>query len=261
MNSKGVVHIVGPAGGTSEDKAELFAALDLEPRVYRSPLEFLRGFTHDKPCCLISAMRQPELSGLELLAQLQKRPIPPPVIMMTAYGDVKTAVQAMKLGAAEFLEIPVRDEALVGMVQNWIRVDAIRRGKASKCAAVREKLAKLSAREREVLAGVLGGQSNKEMAAKLAISAKSIEVYRGKLMAKMEACSIPDLVRDVLCCPLSSCSPLDYGYLCTGSGFYANTQGTNATFGTIPERHFSRIEYPSSKDEINCSRGSPEYNR
>ena len=74
----------------------------------------------------------------------------------------------------------MHDEVLLGVVQNWIRIDRVRRGKANKCAAVREKLAKLSAREREVLAGVLGGQSNKEMAAKLAISAKSIEVYRGK---------------------------------------------------------------------------------
>jgi two-component system response regulator FixJ len=255
MNSKGVVHIVDPGRGPIEDKAELFTALDLEPRVYRSPLEFLRGFTHAKPCCLISAMRQPELPGLELLAQLQKQPTPPPVIIMTAYGDVKTAVQAMKLGAAEFLEIPVHDEVLLGVVQNWIRVDRVRRSKANKCAAVREKLAKLSAREREVLAGVLGGQSNKEMAAKLAISAKSIEVYRGKLMAKMEACSIPELVREVLCCPLSSCGPSDYGYLCTGSGMCANTQGTNATFGTIPEIHFSRLEYVPSKEEMNGIRG------
>ena len=176
MNSKGVVHIVDPGSGSIEDKAELFAALDLEPRVYRSPLEFLRGFTHAKPCCLISAMRQPELPGLELLAQVQKQPIPPPVIIMTAYGDVQTAVQAMKLGAAEFLEIPVHDEVLLGVVQNWIRIDRVRRGKANKCAAVREKLAKLSAREREVLAGVLGGQSNKEMAAKLA---HQRQVHRG----------------------------------------------------------------------------------
>ena len=255
MNSKGVVHIIDSVGGAIEDKAQLFAELGLEPCVHRSPLEFLRGFTHTLPCCLISAMRQPELPGLELLAQLQRQPTPPPVIMVTAYGDVQTAVQAMKLGAVEFLELPVHDELLLGLVQNWIRIDRVRRNKAGKCAAVREKLAKLSAREREVLAGVLDGQSNKEMAAKLSISAKSIEVYRGKLMAKMEAGSIPELVREALHCPLSSCSPSDYGYLCAGSGYCSNSAGTNATFGTTPEIHFSRIEYVPSKEEMNGFRG------
>ncbi len=206
VNSKAVVHIVDHAGALAE-KAHLFAVLNLETRLHRSPLEFLREFTHDEPCCLISAMRMPELPGLELLAALQKQQVPPPVIMVTAYGDVKTAVQAMKLGAAEFLELPVHDELLLRSAQNWIRMDRVRCDKANKCTTVRARLSTLSAREREVLAGVLDGRSNKEMAAKLNISPKSVEVYRSKLMAKMEACSIPELAREVLCCPIFQCSP------------------------------------------------------
>jgi two-component system, LuxR family, response regulator FixJ len=260
MNSKGVVHIVD-SGGSLAEKADLFAELDLEPRVHCSPLEFLRGFTHAKPCCLISAMRMPELPGLELLAQLQRRPAPPPVIMVTAYGDVQTAVHAMKLGAAEFLETPVHDELLLRLVQNWVRVDRGRCGKAAKCAAVREKLGKLSARERDVLAGVLDGLSNKEMAARLSISAKSIEVYRSKLMTKMEACSIPALVREVMCCPAFQCSPSDYGYLCTGTGCFNNNTGQDFAFETISEIHFSRIEYAGSKNGVNDSRDEPYTHR
>ena len=200
------MHIIDFGEGPLAEKAHLFAALDLEPHVHRSPLEFLRGFTHAKPCCLISAMRMPELPGLELLAQLQKQPVPPPVIMATAHGDVTTAVQAMKLGAAEFLEFPVHDELLLGLVQNWIRIDRARRNKAGKCATVREKLGKLSSREREVLAGIVDGLSNKEMAVRLGISAKSIEVYRGKLMTKMEARSIPEASGAALDCPLFRCT-------------------------------------------------------
>lgn len=260
MNSKGVVHIVDPGGALAE-KARLFAALDMEPQVHASPLEFLRGFTHDKPCCLVSAMRMPELPGLELLAFLQRQQVPPPVIIVTAYGDVETAVQAMKLGAAEFLEVPVRDELLLRLAQNWIRVDRSRRAKAGKCAAVREKLGKLSSREREVLSGVVDGRSNKEMASALGISAKSIEVYRSKLMTKMEARSIPELVREVVSCPIFQCSPSDFGYLCTGAGCIDNNAAQNATLDTMPEIHFSRIEPAESKCGLNGPREAPNNNR
>jgi two-component system, LuxR family, response regulator FixJ len=232
MNANGVVHIVDKGGALAE-KAHLFAALDLEPRVHRSPLEFLQAFAHAKPCCVVTAMRMPELPGLELLATLRKQQVPPPIIMVTGYGDVKTAVQAMKLGAAEFLEAPVHDELLLRLAQNWIRMDRVRCDKANKCAAVRTRLSTLSARERGVLAGVLDGQSNKEMAAKLGISAKSIEVYRSKLMAKMEVHSIPELVREALCCPIFQCSPSEFGYLCTGSGCLSNNTAESTAFETI----------------------------
>jgi two-component system, LuxR family, response regulator FixJ len=260
INSKGVVHIVDH-GGTLAEKAHLFEAIGLEPSVHRSPLQFLKGFTHAKPCCLVSAMRLPELPGLELLALLQRQRVPPPMIMITAYGDIKSAVQAMKLGAAEFLETPVDDELLLRLAQNWIRVDRARHAKANKCATVREKLSKLSAREREVLSGLLDSQSNKEIATRLNISPKSVEVYRSKLMAKMEVCSIPNLVRDVLCCPVFQCGPLDFGYLCTGVGCVNNALGQDSAFDTSKEIHFSRIEYAASKRDVNASRGGPNCDR
>ncbi len=174
-------------------------------------MQFVRGLIPDRPCCLVSAMRMPDLPGLELLARLNNRTQPPPVIMITAHGDVKTAVQAMKLGAAEFLEAPIHEEHLLRLVQHWVNADRIACAAFQKCAAVREKLAKLSAREREVLAGILDGLCNKEMARKLDVSPKSIEVYRGKLMVKMETNTIPGLVRAALCCPALNCSPANCG--------------------------------------------------
>ena len=260
MYLKGVVHILD-YGGSLAEKAPLFEAIGLEPNVHRSPLQFLKGFAHAKPCCLVSAMRLPELPGLELLALLQRQSVPPPVIMITAYGDIKSAVQAMKLGAAEFLESPVDDELLLRLAQNWIRVDRARHAKANKCAAVREKLSKLSAREREVLSGLLDSLSNKEIAARLNISPKSVEVYRSKLMTKMEVCSIPALVREVLCCPVFQCSPLDFGYLCTGAGCVNNALGQDTAFDASKEIHFSRIEYAASKHAVNASRGAPNCDR
>jgi len=257
MSRKGVVHIIDP-GGKLADKAGLFGALELDPRVHQSPLEFLKEFTHAKPCCLISAMCMAELPGLELLAQLQRQPTPPPVIIVTAYGSIETAVQAMKLGAAEFLEAPVQDELLARLVQKWINVDRFRRGKANTCAGVREKLSKLSAREREVLTGILNGWSNKEMASELRISAKSIEVYRSKLMAKMETSSVPMLVREVLCCPLFQCCPSDFGYLCTGTGCVNNNPEQTDTIEAIQGIHFSRIENAGSKSPVNAFREAPD---
>jgi len=260
MNRKGVVHIVDRAGRLAE-KADLFAALELVPYVHRSPLEFLREFTHAEPCCVISAMRMAEMAGFELLALLQKLPVPPPVIIVTAFGSVETAVQAMKLGAAEFLETPVHDEPLLRLVQKWVNADRFRQSKANTCTSAREKLSKLSAREREVLTGIINGKCNKEMASSLGISAKSIEVYRAKLMTKMEATPVPMLVQAVLCCPLFQCSPLEYGYLCTGSGCLSNNSAHSAAIETGEEIHFSRIEYAGSKYPVNSSRGAPNHDR
>jgi two-component system, LuxR family, response regulator FixJ len=250
MNSQGIVHIIDFDGGPIEAKACLFAGLNLEPRVHHSPLEFLRGFTHVRPCCLVSAMRLPDLLALELLARLQKQAVPPPAIMISANPGIKSAVQAMKLGAAEFLEFPVNDELLLGLTQHWIRTDRNRLNNSRKCRAIREKLAKLSARERDVLAGVIDGLSNKEMARRLGISSKTVEVYRSKLMAKMEASSIPGLVREVLLCPFQNCSPIEFGCECSGLGACSNNPANVGAFETISAIHFSQIEYAASKQQV-----------
>jgi two-component system response regulator FixJ len=257
MNSAGAVYIIDADRAVAEARARLFASVNLKPRIHHSPLEFLRSFTPDKPCCLVSAMRMPELPGLELLARLQKHSQPPPVIMITAHGDVKSAVQAMKLGAAEFLETPIHEERLLRLVQHWINADRIERANFRKCAAVREKLAKLSAREREVLAGILDGLSNKEMARRLEVSPKSIEVYRGKLMAKMEASSIPGLVREALCCPARNCNPAGYNCLSGHAICHSNASPTITDFEANMEIQFSLIDHRKAKQDINTFRFSP----
>jgi two-component system response regulator FixJ len=208
MDSAGVVYILDMDQKAAQARAQLFGSANLKPCIYQSPVKFLRDFDPDRPCCLVSSMRIPELSGLELLARLQRLPEPLPAIMIAAYDDIPTAVQVMKLGAVEFLEPPILDEHLLRLVLQWININRVELDNFRKCVATREKLAKLSAREWDVLEGILNGLPNKELARRLGVSPKSIEVYRQKLMTKMEARSVAGLVREVLCCPVLNCSPI-----------------------------------------------------
>ena len=126
MSSGGVVYIVDDDCVSAAAMSALFASVNLEPRAYSSPNDFLKDFSPGDPCCVVLEMRMPELSGLEILARLNQRHGRPPVIVATAYGGVGCAVRAMKLGAAEFLEKPVNEQLLLELVQHWIGIDKIR---------------------------------------------------------------------------------------------------------------------------------------
>ncbi len=216
VSSDGAVYILDTQRAAAEEKARFFSSANLMPHVISSPREVLRG-EFERPACFICAFYMPELHDLELLSRLRMSPNPLPVIMVSAKGDVKTAVQAVKLGASEFLEAPIDSEQLLGLVQHWIDFDRAALGNMRKCAAIREKLSKLSRREHEVLDGILDGLSNKEMARKLNVSPKSIEVYRGNLMSKMDVYCVQHLVKKVLCCPALSCAPYSCLYSVIGS--------------------------------------------
>jgi two-component system response regulator FixJ len=201
MSTRGVVYIVDGDRPSADSMSALFASVGLEPRIYCSPNEFLNSFRPVEPCCIVLETRMPELSGLEVLARLGRRPVRPPAIVATAHGAVNCAVRAMKLGAAEFLEKPVNEGLLLELVQHWIGADRAEQECVRKCAAVQQKLASLSMREHEVLLGLLAGQSNKEMARDLGVSPKAIEIYRSKLMSKMAARSLAGMLAEVLSCP------------------------------------------------------------
>ncbi len=198
------MYIVDSDMKTAAAAAHLFKSVGIEARVFKSPTEFLDAFVPDEPGCLVTEMRLPELSGLELLAQMRERL---PVLVVTAHADVTSAVRALKLGAVEFLEKPVRDELLLDRVQFWIREHRNDIEFARKRAATAAKIAKLSGREREVLAGLLNGMSNKEIAEALGIGTKAVELYRGKLMVKMAAPSLAVLIREALSYELEAETP------------------------------------------------------
>lgn len=192
-------YIIGNDNVAAAAMERLFSSINIEPRIFHSPIDFLRSFTPDKPCCLVMEMRMPKLSGLELLTQLQQRRSRVPAIIVTAFGEVTSAVRAMKLGAVEFMEKPVNEELLVECAQHWISVYGSELAELGRRANIEAKLAKLSSREREVLQGLLNGKSNKEIARERGVTPKAIELYRSKLMSKMEASSLAKLIHDTLC--------------------------------------------------------------
>jgi two-component system, LuxR family, response regulator FixJ len=207
MNRGDTAYIVGNDQAAAGNIEKLLTSVNIEPHIYQSPVDFLRAFSPQKPCCLIIEMRMPKLTGLELLSCLHQRGAYVPTIIVTAYGEVASAVRAMKLGAVEFLEKPVNEELLLECTQHWISINRMEIEQAEKRDATARKLAALSPREREVLNGVLNGLSNKEMARELNVSPKAVELYRSKLMAKMEAPSLAILIRETLCYTLSEKCP------------------------------------------------------
>ena len=140
----------------------------------------------------------PEMGGLELQAQLKKRDIEIPIIFITGHGDVPMAIRAMKAGAIEFLTKPFNDQALLDSINRAIEIDLKRRGKREQREKIESRINRLTPREREVMKLVVAGKLNKVVAAELNISSKTVELHRAKIMEKMEAKSLAELVTLVL---------------------------------------------------------------
>ena len=173
----------------------LVGSVGLKAETFASATAFLEAFDPDRPGCLIVDMRMAEVSGLELQEQLVERGSTLPVIVMTAFGDVRTAVRAMKHGAIDFIEKPFNEQQVLELIQNSIAEDAARRQREGEDRQVGEALRRLTPREREVLGFVVEGYSNKEIAREMGIVPKTVEVHRARVMEKMEARSLADLVR------------------------------------------------------------------
>jgi len=168
---------------------------DLPARTYGSALEFLAIADTLKSGCIVTDVRMPEMSGLELVRKLKERRVDLPVVMITGHGDVPLAVEAMRAGVIDFIEKPFDDEALLRSIR--MALDA----KAESDAHVEERqrferaLATLSGRETDVLRGVIAGKMNKVIAYELGISQRTVEVYRANVMSKTHANGLSDLVR------------------------------------------------------------------
>jgi two-component system, LuxR family, response regulator FixJ len=193
-----VVHVIDDDEAVRQSLAFLLASSGLPVRLYESAMSFLDALTALQPGCVLTDVRMPGMSGLDLQRELTARRINLPVIIMTGHGDVQLAVEAMKAGAVDFIEKPFSDEAILTAIraagERFTR-DAAQSGAAS---AVQAKLETLTPREREVLDGLIAGLPNKSIAYDLNISARTVEVHRANLMVKMGATSLPELVRMVL---------------------------------------------------------------
>ncbi|MGH6926595.1 MAG: response regulator FixJ [Propylenella sp.] len=192
------IHIIDDDEAIRESLSFLLDTAGLKSRVYETPTEFLAALPVEEPACVVTDIRMPEMSGIDLLKKLREANDSLPVIVITGHGDVTLAVEAMKLGAADFLEKPFADDALL----DAIRVAVARAASADRIgherAAAAERLATLSARERDVLGGLVAGKPNKTIAYDFGISPRTVEVYRANLMTKMHASSLSELVRMAL---------------------------------------------------------------
>jgi len=192
------VFIVDDDAGVRDSLAMLLELKGFRTRSFADAEAFLAEYRPDWPGCLVLDLRMPGMSGLELQAELARRGAPLPVIIITAHGDVATTRSALKGGAVDFIEKPIDDEALVAAIAAALDRDARGRERAQAAAGAAERFARLTAREREVLALVADGRHNREIAVALGISPRTVEVYKARMMEKLQVRRVPDLVRLVL---------------------------------------------------------------
>ncbi len=198
MANENVVHIIDDDDDARDSLAFLLSTADVEVHVYESAVTFLKALPQITGGCIITDVRMPEIDGMELLRRLHESGASLPVIVMTGHGDVPLAVEAMRLGAIDFLEKPFDDDALLASVRMALSKNREDSEQDLRKAEVKERLASLSPREQQVLDGLVAGHPNKTIAFDLGISARTVEVYRANVMTKMQARSLSELVRMAL---------------------------------------------------------------
>jgi FixJ family two-component response regulator len=193
-----IVFIVDDDEAVRNSLRLLVKSIGLTASVLGSGQDFLATYDAMQPGCLVLDVRMPGMSGLELQQQLNLRGAVIPVIFITGHGDIPMAVEAMQQGAFDFLQKPFRDQDLIDRIQRALQTDHTTRAGLDERSRIRERLDSLTPREREVLALVTSGKPNKVMAADLGLSQRTVEIHRARVMEKMGASSVAQLVRMVL---------------------------------------------------------------
>ena len=189
------VFVVDDDADVRESLQELLDSVGLHSQSFGTAQEFLAVGHGDGPSCLILDVRLPGISGLDLQHELKRGRISIPIIFLTAHADVPMSVRAMKSGAVEFLTKPFRQQDLLDAVQRSLTRARVRREKERELTELRHRCERLSVREREVMKLVVSGMLNKQVAAELGASEATIKMYRSQVMKKMQAKSLPELVR------------------------------------------------------------------
>jgi len=173
----------------------LFRSVDFAVRTFGSAQDFLDAPLPEAPCCLVVDVRMPHMGGFECRDRLAERGVELPVIFLTGHGDIPMSVKAMKGGAVDFLTKPFRDQDMLDAVNAGLARAAERRSVAQESEGVRQRFATLTARERQVMEGVVRGLLNKQIAGELGIAEITVKLHRASLMRKMGLRTVPDLVR------------------------------------------------------------------
>lgn len=196
-SEKAVVHVVDDDASLRQALEGLFESVGLDTQTYATARDFLNAAHPDKPGCVVVDIRLPDMNGLDFQAHLTKSGVGLPVVIMTGYGDIPMSVQAMKRGAVDFLAKPFHDQAMLDAVMTAIERDRQRRKADEEISRMRRRFETLSGREREVMLLVSSGKMNKQVAGDLGISEITVKIHRGAAMRKMNARTLPDLVRMV----------------------------------------------------------------
>ncbi|HLQ86670.1 MAG TPA: response regulator [Salinisphaeraceae bacterium] len=192
---KPLIHVIDDDTAHRDSMRVLLCSMGMEVDCYATAQEFLETFSTVRPGCILLDLRMPGMSGLELQRLFREWQKPVPIIFLSGHADVETTVRAMHQGAAEFLTKPVNEEVLLQKIHTAIEQSRQLRQEYNRRSALQARLDLLSPRERQVLDGVYEGLSNKEIARRLCISHKTVELHRSNLMTKMRANSLAQLVR------------------------------------------------------------------
>lgn len=190
-----LVYVLDDDPAIGQALLSLFRSVDIEAHAFTAVEDFLAAFRADRIGCLVLDVRLPGVSGLDFQEQLARLGIAIPVVMMTGFGDIPMSVRAMKAGAVDFLAKPFRDQDMLDAVCAALARDEARRQVDDVTAGLRTRWDTLSARERQVMALVVAGRLNKQAAGALGLSEVTVKIHRGAVMRKMQACSLPELVR------------------------------------------------------------------
>lgn len=197
-NSDPIIFVIDDDEAVRLSTEMLVRSMGLRAEAFASATEFLEDFDTEQPGCVILDIRMPGMSGLELQAHLHEIGAAIPVIFVTGHGDVPMAVKAMKAGAVDFIQKPFRDQELIDRVHAALDRDNEARVESQALEKIQEHIDQLTSREREVMELVVQGHSNKEIAFDLGLSPRTVEIHRARVMSKMAADSLPDLVRKYL---------------------------------------------------------------
>lgn len=194
MAARPIIHVIDDDAAMRDSLAFLLDVQGFEPRLHESAGAFLASQGTQAVDCIVTDMRMPDMSGLELVRKLKADGVTAPVIVMTGHGDIPLAVEAMKAGVVNFIEKPFADEILIVAIRDALSDRFVQDARQE----AHQRLAALSPRERDVLAGVVAGKVNKVIAYELEISPRTVEIYRANLMSKTGARNVADLMRIAL---------------------------------------------------------------